>query len=167
MGSRNDRVERLIMPGDYMLYSVTWNNKGPAVASHDHHDAPAGVESVSAETRLCQDGATNPCAGVVKTDSPFGELFHRLGVRMTSGVPTPTCAGGTDALCPGEGRRRGRRPEIDYEHGDPMTTIRRIPIRRTTRPVPEPVAPISAPSTTTRTQPGSTIRLPSTVLSKA
>ena len=76
-----------IMPGDYMLYSVTLNNKGPAVASGMtiKDVLPAGVEFVSAETRLCQDGATNPCAGAVKTDSPFGELSTDWEA-MTSGI---------------------------------------------------------------------------------
>ena len=89
-----------IMPGDYMLYSVTLNNKGPAVASGMtiKDVLPAGVEFVSAETRLCQDGATNPCAGAVKTDSPFGELSTDWEA-MTSGVlNTNLSVGGTETL---------------------------------------------------------------------
>ena len=89
-----------IMPGDYMLYSVTLNNKGPAVASGMtiKDVLPAGVEFVSAETRLCQDGATNPCAGAVKTDSPFGELSTDWEA-MTSGVlNTNLGVGGTETL---------------------------------------------------------------------
>ena len=89
-----------IMPGDYMLYSVTLNNKGPAVASGMtiKDVLPAGVEFVSAETRLCQDGATNPCAGAVKTDSPFDELSTDWEA-MTSGVlNTNLSVGGTETL---------------------------------------------------------------------
>ena len=89
-----------IMPGDYMLYSVTLNNKGPAVASGMtiKDVLPAGVDFVSAETRLCQDGATNPCAGAVKTDSPFGELSTDWEA-MTSGVlNTNLSVGGTETL---------------------------------------------------------------------
>ena len=89
-----------IMPGDYMLYSVTLNNKGPAVASgmSIKDVLPAGVEFVSAETRLCQDGATNPCAGAVKTDSPFDELSTDWEA-MTSGVlNTNLSVGGTETL---------------------------------------------------------------------
>ena len=89
-----------IMPGDYMLYSVTLNNKGSAVASgmSIKDVLPAGVEFVSAETRLCQDGATNPCAGAVKTDSPFDELSTDWEA-MTSGVlNTNLSVGGTETL---------------------------------------------------------------------
>ena len=53
--------DEVVMPGDYMLYKVNLKAKGPAVASGMNvADAlPSGVEYVSSETRVCQDGATN------------------------------------------------------------------------------------------------------------
>lgn len=89
-----------IMPGDYMLYSVTLNNKGPAVASGMtvKDVLPAGVEFVSSETRICQDGATNPCTGTVKADSGF-EVLDTDWQAMESGVlNTNLNVGGTETL---------------------------------------------------------------------
>ncbi|WP_449490286.1 SdrD B-like domain-containing protein [Actinomyces sp. Marseille-QA0893] len=75
-----------IMPGDYVLYRVNLANKGPAVASGMNvlDTLPDGVEYVSDETRLCQDGATNPCAGPVYTDASYDE-FNSEWRAMPSG----------------------------------------------------------------------------------
>ena len=89
-----------IMPGDYMLYRITLNNKGPAVASGMtvKEVLPAGVEYISAETRICQDGATNPCTGTVKADSGF-EVMDTDWRAMESGVlNTNLYVGGTETL---------------------------------------------------------------------
>jgi len=89
-----------IMPGDYMLYRITLNNKGPAVASGMtvKEILPAGVEYISAETRICQDGATNPCTGTVKADSGF-EVLDTDWRAMESGVlDTNLNVGGTETL---------------------------------------------------------------------
>ena len=89
-----------IMPGDYMLYRITLNNKGPAVASGMtvKEILPAGVEYISAETRICQDGATNPCTGTVKADSGF-EVLDTDWRAMESGVlNTNLNVGGTETL---------------------------------------------------------------------
>ena len=89
-----------IMPGDYMLYRITLNNKGPAVASGMtvKEILPAGVEYISAETRICQDGATNPCTGTVKADSGF-EVLDTDWRAMESGVlNTNLYVGGTETL---------------------------------------------------------------------
>ena len=89
-----------IMPGDYMLYRITLNNKGPAVASGMtvKEVLPAGVEYISAETRICQDGATNPCTGTVKADSGF-EVLDTDWRAMESGVlNTNLYVGGTETL---------------------------------------------------------------------
>ena len=76
-----------IMPGDYMLYRITLDNKGPAVASGMtiKEVLPAGVEYVSAETRICQDDATNPCTGTVRADSGF-EILDTDWRAMPSGI---------------------------------------------------------------------------------
>ena len=89
-----------IMPGDYMLYRITLNNKGPAVASGMtvKEVLPAGVEFISSETRICQDGATNPCTGTVKADSGF-EVLDTDWRAMESGVlNTNLYVGGTETL---------------------------------------------------------------------
>ena len=89
-----------IMPGDYMLYRITLNNKGPAVASGMtvREVLPAGVEFISSETRICQDGATNPCIGTVKADSGF-EVLDTDWRAMESGVlNTNLHVGGTETL---------------------------------------------------------------------
>ena len=89
-----------IMPGDYMLYRITLNNKGPAVASGMtvKEILPAGVEFISSETRICQDGATNPCTGTVKADSGF-EVLDTDWQAMESGVlNTNLNVGGTETL---------------------------------------------------------------------
>ena len=71
-----DESTDLIMPGDYMLYRVSLANSGPSVASGititDAMDD--SVEYVSSETRICQDGATNPCTGPVYTDASYDEF---------------------------------------------------------------------------------------------
>ena len=89
-----------IMPGDYMLYRITLNNKGPAVSSGMtiKEVLPAGVEFISSETRICQDGATNPCTGTVKADSGF-EVLDTDWRAMESGVlNTNLYVGGTETL---------------------------------------------------------------------
>ena len=89
-----------IMPGDYMLYRITLNNNGPAVASGMtvKEVLPEGVEYVSAETRICQDGASNPCTGTVKADSGF-EVLDTDWRAMESGVlHTNLHVGGTETL---------------------------------------------------------------------
>ena len=89
-----------IMPGDYMLYRITLNNTGPAVASGMtvREVLPAGVEFISSETRICQDGATNPCTGTVKADSGF-EVLDTDWRAMESGVlNTNLHVGGTETL---------------------------------------------------------------------
>ena len=83
-----------------MLYRITLNNKGPAVASGltVKEVLPAGVEFVSSETRICQDGATNPCTGTVKADSGF-EVLDTDWQAMESGVlNTNLYVGGTETL---------------------------------------------------------------------
>ena len=89
-----------IMPGDYMLYRITLNNKGPAVASGMtiKEVLPAGVEFISSETRICQDGATNPCTGTIKADPGF-EVLDTDWRAMESGVlNTNLHVGGTETL---------------------------------------------------------------------
>ena len=89
-----------IMPGDYMLYRITLNNKGPAVASGMtvKEVLPAGVEFISSETRICQDGATNPCTGTIKADPGF-EVLDTDWQAMESGVlNTNLHVGGTETL---------------------------------------------------------------------
>ncbi|MDU5760673.1 MAG: SdrD B-like domain-containing protein, partial [Actinomyces sp.] len=87
-----------VMPGDYMLYSITLNNKGPAVASgmKIKDVLPQGIEAISSQVRLCQTDATTPCVGVqhnsnpdlanLDTDweaMPSGELNTNLAVNGT------------------------------------------------------------------------------------
>ena len=89
-----------IMPGDYMLYRITLNNKGPAVASGMtvKEVLPAGVEFISSETRICQDDATNPCTGTIKADPGF-EVLDTDWRAMESGVlNTNLHVGGTETL---------------------------------------------------------------------
>ena len=89
-----------IMPGDYMLYRIILNNKGPAVASGMtvKEVLPAGVEFTSSETRICQDGATNPCTGTIKADPGF-EVLDTDWRAMESGVlNTNLHVGGTETL---------------------------------------------------------------------
>ena len=89
-----------IMPGDYMLYRIILNNKGPAVASGMtvKEVLPAGVEFISSETRICQDGATNPCTGTIKADPGF-EVLDTDWRAMESGVlNTNLHVGGTETL---------------------------------------------------------------------
>jgi len=87
-----------VMPGDYMLYSITLNNKGPAVASgmKIKDVLPQGIEAISSQVRLCQTDATTPCVGEqhnsnpdlanLDTDweaMPSGELNTNLAVNGT------------------------------------------------------------------------------------
>ena len=64
-----------IMPGDYMLYRITLNNKGPAVASGMtvKEVLPAGVEFISSETRICQNAGPIPCAEGVYAPASYDE----------------------------------------------------------------------------------------------
>ena len=89
-----------IMPGDYMLYKVNLKAKGPAVASGMNvADAlPSGVEYVSSETRVCQDGATNPCTGPVYATANY-DAAAGTWTAMESGIlDTNLNVGGTETL---------------------------------------------------------------------
>ena len=89
-----------IMPGDYMLYKVNLKAKGPAVASGMNvADAlPSGVEYVSSETRVCQDGATNPCTGPVYATANY-DAAAGTWTAMESGIlDTNVNVGGTETL---------------------------------------------------------------------
>ena len=89
-----------IMPGDYMLYKVNLKAKGPAVASGMNvADAlPSGVEYVSSETRVCQDGATNPCTGPVYATATY-DAAAGTWTAMESGIlDTNLNVGGTETL---------------------------------------------------------------------
>ena len=90
----------VIMPGDYMLYKVNLKAKGPAVASGMNvADAlPSGVEYVSSETRICQDGATNPCTGPVYATANY-DAAAGTWTAMESGIlDTNLNVGGTETL---------------------------------------------------------------------
>ena len=90
----------VVMPGDYMLYKVNLKAKGPAVASGMNvADAlPSGVEYVSAETRVCQDGATNPCTGPVYATANY-DAAAGTWTAMESGIlDTNLNVGGTETL---------------------------------------------------------------------
>ncbi|MDU2193378.1 MAG: SdrD B-like domain-containing protein [Actinomyces sp.] len=90
----------VIMPGDYMLYKVNLKAKGPAVASGMNvADAlPSGVEYVSSETRVCQDGATNPCTGPVYATANY-DAAAGTWTAMESGIlDTNLNVGGTETL---------------------------------------------------------------------
>ena len=90
----------VVMPGDYMLYKVNLKAKGPAVASGMNvADAlPSGVEYVSSETRVCQDGATNPCTGPVYATANY-DAAAGTWTAMESGIlDTNLNVGGTETL---------------------------------------------------------------------
>ena len=90
----------VVMPGDYMLYKVNLKAKGPAVASGMNvADAlPSGVEYVSSETRVCQDGATNPCTGPVYATANY-DAAAGTWTAMESGIlDTNLSVGGTETL---------------------------------------------------------------------
>ena len=92
--------DEVIMPGDYMLYKVNLKAKGPAVASGMNvADAlPSGVEYVSSETRVCQDGATNPCTGPVYATANY-DAAAGTWTAMESGIlDTNLNVGGTETL---------------------------------------------------------------------
>ena len=89
-----------IMPGDYMLYKVNLKAKGPAVASGMNvADAlPSGVEYVSSETRICQDGATNPCTGPVYATANYGAAAGTWSAMESGVLNTNLHVGGTETL---------------------------------------------------------------------
>ena len=89
-----------IMPGDYMLYKVNLKAKGPAVASGMNvADAlPSGVEYVSSETRICQDGATNPCTGPVYATANYDAAAGTWSAMESGILDTNLNVGGTETL---------------------------------------------------------------------
>ena len=89
-----------IMPGDYMLYKVNLKAKGPAVASGMNvADAlPSGVEYVSSETRVCQDGATNPCTGPVYATANYDAAAGTWAAMESGILDTNLNVGGTETL---------------------------------------------------------------------
>lgn len=90
----------VVMPGDYMLYKVNLKAKGPAVASGMNvADAlPSGVEYVSSETRVCQDGATNPCTGPVYATANYDAAAGTWTAMESSILDTNLNVGGTETL---------------------------------------------------------------------
>ena len=90
----------VIMPGDYMLYKVNLKAKGPAVASGMNvADAlPSGVEYVSSETRVCQDGATNPCTGPVYATANYDAAAGTWSAMESGILDTNLNVGGTETL---------------------------------------------------------------------
>ena len=89
-----------IMPGDHVLYKVNLKNHGPAVASGMNiaDTLPEGVEYVSAETRICQDGATIPCTGPVYATANY-DAAAGTWTAMESGIlDTNLNVGGTETL---------------------------------------------------------------------
>ena len=90
----------VIMPGDYMLYKVSLKAKGPAVASGMNvADAlPSGVEYVSSETRVCQDGATNPCTGPVYATANYDAAAGTWAAMESGILDTNLNVGGTETL---------------------------------------------------------------------
>ena len=89
-----------IMPGDYMLYKVNLKAKGPAVASGMNvADAlPSGVEYVSSETRVCQDGATYPCTGPVYATASYDAAAGTWTAMESNILDTNLGVGGTETL---------------------------------------------------------------------
>ena len=88
------------MPGDHVLYKVNLKNHGPAVASGMNiaDKLPEGVEYVSAETRICQDGATSPCTGPVYATANY-DAAAGTWTAMESGIlDTNLNVGGTETL---------------------------------------------------------------------
>ena len=92
--------DEVIMPGDYMLYKVNMKAKGPAVASGMNvADAlPSGVEYVSSETRVCQDGATNPCTGPVYATANYDAAAGKWAAMESGILDTNLNVGGTETL---------------------------------------------------------------------
>ena len=92
--------DEVIMPGDYMLYKVNLKAKGPAVASGMNvADAlPSGVEYVSSETRICQDGATNPCTGPVYATANYDAAAGTWSAMESGILDTNLNVGGTETL---------------------------------------------------------------------
>ena len=92
--------DEVIMPGDYMLYKVNLKAKGPAVASGMNvADAlPEGVEYVSSETRLCQDGATNPCTGPVYATATYDPATGTWAAMESGILDTNVNVGGVETL---------------------------------------------------------------------
>ena len=92
--------DEVIMPGDYMLYKVNLKAKGPAVASGMNvADAlPSGVEYVSSETRVCQDGATNPCTGPVYATATYDAAAGKWSAMESGILDTNLNVGGTETL---------------------------------------------------------------------
>ena len=90
----------VVMPGDYMLYKVNLKAKGPAVASGMNvADAlPSGVEYVSSETRVCQDGATNPCTGPVYATANYDAAAGTWSAMESGILDTNLNVGGTETL---------------------------------------------------------------------
>ncbi|MBF1087042.1 MAG: carboxypeptidase regulatory-like domain-containing protein, partial [Schaalia sp.] len=90
----------VVMPGDYMLYKVSLKAKGPAVASGMNvADAlPSGVEYVSSETRVCQDGATNPCTGPVYATASYDAAAGTWSAMESGILDTNLNVGGTETL---------------------------------------------------------------------
>ena len=90
----------VVMPGDYMLYKVNLKAKGPAVASGMNvADAlPSGVEYVSSETRLCQDGATNPCTGPVYATASYDPATGTWAAMESGILDTNVNVGGVETL---------------------------------------------------------------------
>ena len=90
-----------IMPGDYMLYSITLNNKGPAVASgmKIKDVLPQGIEAISTQVRLCQTDATTPCVGVQHNSNPDLANLDTDWEAMPSGqLNTNLAVNGTQTL---------------------------------------------------------------------
>ena len=92
--------DEVIMPGDYMLYKVNLKAKGPAVASGMNvADAlPSGVEYVSSETRICQDGATDPCTGPVYATANYDAAAGTWSAMESGVLNTNLHVGGTETL---------------------------------------------------------------------
>ena len=90
-----------VMPGDYMLYSITLNNKGPAVASgmKIKDVLPQGIEAISSQVRLCQTDATTPCVGVQHNSNPDLANLDTDWEAMPSGqLDTNLAVNGTQTL---------------------------------------------------------------------
>ena len=92
--------DEVIMPGDYMLYKVNMKAKGPAVASGMNvADAlPSGVEYVSSETRVCQDGKANPCTGPVYATASYDAAAGTWSAMESGILDTNLYVGGTETL---------------------------------------------------------------------
>ena len=90
-----------VMPGDYMLYSITLNNKGPAVASgmKIKDVLPQGIEFISSQVRLCQTDATTPCVGVQHSSNPdFANLDTDWEAMPSGQLDTNLAVNGTQTL---------------------------------------------------------------------